>query len=1683
MEPNMEYCMAQVMQKDVGRRLQVGQELIDYISDRQKSSDLEHDQTMLDRMVDGIATSWVNSSNFKVALLGMDILSALVTRLQERFRTQIGTVLPSLIDRLGDAKDQVREQDQALLLKIMEQAANPQASGYVWDRMLGGFKHKNNRTREGVCLCLIATLNMYGAQGLTLSKIVPHICNLLGDPTSQVRDGAMTSLVEIYRHVGERVRVDLSKKGLPQSRLNVIFSKFDEVQKSGNMILSTASGSVQTTYTVRHAVLFFSSAVGSGTVRDSVTAADCKGTPGSRLSVLDRSVLCNKNFDDEDSVDGNRPSSSSSSSSKAASSGRKGISMGSGRRPGPPTGVKAAGKEGASAGAVDEEDFIRAFDDVPTVQIYSNRELEESMNKIREVLSDDKHDWEQRVVALKKVRSLLLAGAADYDGYHQHLRLLDNAFKLSVKDLRSQVVREACITLGHLSSVLGNRFDHGAETIMPTLLNLVPNSAKIMATSGVAAIRLIMRHTHYPRLIPIMTSNCTSKSVAVRRRCYEFLDLLLQEWHTHSLERHMAVLTETIKKGIHDADSEARSVARKCYWGFHSHFSREAEQLFQSLESSYQKALQSHLKNSDSIVSLPQSDRSSSSSQESLNRPLSAKRSPTGSSVSRTSSVSSKPAATPGALQRSRSDIDVNAAASSKSRMATVPSAAPFSSAAALPPGSYASLGRVRTRRQSSGSAVGVSTTPTDSRGRSRAKVASQSQRSRSANPAGAGSRSSSPGKLLGHAYGRTTRAAASATPSDKRSKIPRSQGCSRETSPSRLGIGNLFTLSAALPHCTLARSSRIPRPSLSQGCSRDTSRESSRDTSPARGFAPLASRRHSRSTSALSTADSVGPSDRFGLAHQARISASVNAMRVLNTSTEVEAAVADALLLGDSRNKRKPVRRRYESPGIYSDDDANSDASSACSERSYGSRNGGIPHYLRQTEDVAEVLNHCASSNWSERKEGLVGLQNLLKSQRTLSRVELKRLCEIFTRMFADPHSKVFSMFLETLVDFITIHKDDLQDWLFVLLTQLLKKMGADLLGSVQAKVQKALDVTRDSFPFDQQFNILMRFIVDQTQTPNLKVKVAILKYIESLARQMDPTDFVNSSETRLAVSRIITWTTEPKSSDVRKTLHNWATEELPARPSTTPSLPGEGNLEERCKQAAQVVLISLFELNTPEFTMLLGALPKTFQDGATKLLHSHLKNSSNTSVGSPSNTIGRTPPRHSSSRTSPLTSPTNCSHGGLSPSRMSDECRVAVEGEWKLKLFSEIALTQRVFSLSTDHVKIIDCTILKALQKPYHELWTQQSLMLDYDTENMNSDEIYSSLRGVTEAIQSFSYRSQEDLNEPIKREGKRDDGVCREGGMASPGSDLRVGLDVVEGGRTALDNKTSLLNTPSPRSFSGPRPREYNPYSYADTISAYDKSALKEAVFDDDVEQFRDGRRQDCVENKMLHPKGFTPEVPVDHSDLVADLLKELSNHNERAEERKGALLELLKIAREDSPAVWDEHFKTILLLLLETLGDKDHSIRALALRVLKEILRNQPARFKNYAELTIMKTLEAHKDSHKEVVRAAEEAASTLASSIHPEQCIKVLCPIIQTADYPINLAAIKMQTKVIERISKDSLHQLLPDIIPGLLQGYDNTESSVRKASVFCLVAIYSVIGEDLKPHLAQLTGSKVCAVF
>jgi CLIP-associating protein 1/2 len=221
----------QILKQDAPSRLQASHDLQMYLSDEDRLLVCEN----FDRLVDGLV-AWVNCSNFKVSLCGLECLTCLVDRMEEKFKPHIGTVLPAVVDRLGDGKDQVREQAQSLIQKLMSPASSPQ---FVFERLMKGFSHKGWRVREEILLCLNQTINVFGAGTLTLNKIVPSICKLLGDPNSQVRDTAINTLVEIYRHVGEKVRIDLGKKGIPSSRLSIIYAKFDEVNRSGRMLVAS----------------------------------------------------------------------------------------------------------------------------------------------------------------------------------------------------------------------------------------------------------------------------------------------------------------------------------------------------------------------------------------------------------------------------------------------------------------------------------------------------------------------------------------------------------------------------------------------------------------------------------------------------------------------------------------------------------------------------------------------------------------------------------------------------------------------------------------------------------------------------------------------------------------------------------------------------------------------------------------------------------------------------------------------------------------------------------------------------------------------------------------------------------------------------------------------------------------------------------------------------------------------------------------------------------------------------------------------------------------------------------------------------------------------------------------------------------------------------------------------------
>ncbi|VDO86582.1 unnamed protein product [Schistosoma margrebowiei] len=186
--------------------------------------------------------------------------------------------------------------------------------------------------------------------------------------------------------------------------------------------------------------------------------------------------------------------------------------------------------------------------------------------------------------------------------------------------------------------------------------------------------------------------------------------------------------------------------------------------------------------------------------------------------------------------------------------------------------------------------------------------------------------------------------------------------------------------------------------------------------------------------------------------------------------------------------------------------------------------------------------------------------------------------LTEIFSKMFADSQSKVVSLFMDTLQFFIKEYNPLLRDWLYTLLIRLLYRQSHEALSSHQKAIQETLFVLRSHFPLNSQFSSCCHFIMDNAHTPNFRVKTCLLEYMKDLILMMSPDLIANpSNEVINAIGKIISWSAEPKSADVRR--------------------------------MASRVVIKLFDLNSTSFSTLLQSLPRGVQDRAHEVLKTYQK------------------------------------------------------------------------------------------------------------------------------------------------------------------------------------------------------------------------------------------------------------------------------------------------------------------------------------------------------------------------------------------------------------------------------------------------------------------------------------------
>uniref|UniRef100_A0A1Q3FXH6 Putative microtubule associated-protein orbit n=1 Tax=Culex tarsalis TaxID=7177 RepID=A0A1Q3FXH6_CULTA len=1058
--------ITQMAKADMRIKALLAEDLVLYLNDSENSIECVD----LGLLVDGLIP-WMIGSHFKIAQRALEAFTELIVRLGQDFNAYTSTILPHVLDRLGDSRDTVREKAQLLLHKLMEcRVVAPQS---LLDKLTVCFKHKNAKVREEFLQTIVNALNEYGTQSLSVKTYIQPIVLLLGDPTPTVRDAAIQTLVEIYKHVGDKLRTDLRKKEVPAAKLAMLEQKFDETRNDG---------------------LLLPSALNSAASNDDVDAA-----------VLSRPTRLVKRT----------PSAT----------------------PRKPLFEAQGSGDLLAAGAVSWEIFESSFENVPQLTIFSQRDMDEHMKTTNALVGDKNVDWEKRVDALKKIRSLLMINAQNSPTFTQQLKDLSIAFLDILKELRSQVIREACITLAYMSKVLKTRMDQFIIYILQELINLIQNSAKVISSSGTVALKYVIKNTYAPKIVPIITQNLMqSKSKDIRSTLSEVMVLLLEEWPTKALEKNCLLLRDALRKGIADADCDARKYSRCAFWSFRRHFPEIADSLYASLDPATQRTLE---KERDSIGtngtnSMSVSLRGSNNSLNSV---------PSGVIKRRQSSGLRSPAsAQPPAGLRSVSAVDTAAAQRARARA------------------QYSSMARMKI---SSGSA-----------------------------------------SLQGQ-YAQQARAkkisAVSATPQQpptperrirSRSGVSQSQPTSRSTSPSNklrdnFGIPSIYKQTGTIPK----KSSGIPR-----------SLANSRETSPTRGTQFGSLRRNVYGTNSPRRLDRppVNPAR------------PVLAQKILQQSREAENALADALSPEDHEMSaefgRLGIHRK-----VSRDESDESEASSVCSERSFDSYRRGNDSYSwngsrtrldssrPMIEDIDTIIQFCASTHWSERKDGLINLTQYLSDGKMLTSQQLQCVLDLFRKMFMDPHIKVYALFLDTVNELILSHANDLHDWLFILLTRLFQKLGGDLLGSMHGKIWKTLQLIYEYFPADLQMQCVFRILIDAAQTPNIKTRQATLKFLTTLATTYcTAAQFVIHSQTQQLVDRAIL--------KIIQTALDQKSVEL--------------------KSQARSCIAALYNCNPSQMTMTLANLPKQYQDTAKAIIQQNIRRSTS-GTDSPSSPLSSSSPK----------------------------------------------------------------------------------------------------------------------------------------------------------------------------------------------------------------------------------------------------------------------------------------------------------------------------------------------------------------------------------------------------------------------------------------------------------------------
>ncbi|KAK1408570.1 hypothetical protein QVD17_40456 [Tagetes erecta] len=231
----MEEALETARSKDTKERMAGVERLHELLEASRKSLSSSEVTSLVDCCLD-----LLKDNNFRVSQGGLQALDSAAVLSGEHLKLHFNALVPAVVERLGDAKQPVRDAARRLLLTLM-QVSSPtlivERAGY------NAWSHKSWRVREEFARTVTSAIGLFASTELPLQRaILPSILQMLYDPNPGVREAAILCIEEMYAQIGPQFREELMRHQLPSSMVKDINARLERIepkQRSSDIRVST----------------------------------------------------------------------------------------------------------------------------------------------------------------------------------------------------------------------------------------------------------------------------------------------------------------------------------------------------------------------------------------------------------------------------------------------------------------------------------------------------------------------------------------------------------------------------------------------------------------------------------------------------------------------------------------------------------------------------------------------------------------------------------------------------------------------------------------------------------------------------------------------------------------------------------------------------------------------------------------------------------------------------------------------------------------------------------------------------------------------------------------------------------------------------------------------------------------------------------------------------------------------------------------------------------------------------------------------------------------------------------------------------------------------------------------------------------------------------------------------------